>query len=345
MAVVNDILSNVAMDESVIPVGISSFVEAFAYVAEEADYDFGKLLESIEVKDDEAVQEAAVINEAAGEAAVTFFQNMWGAIKAWFDKVYEWFAKRAKDAKDAIEKAVDDTTKKALKKAVDGLNDEIVDAAIAKEGDKAYKVHNWKLGGDNSTGANLKRVLAQAQNMQNQAKEIDDEKINGIPAKLVGADKQINVSEMKKQFAASLGADEVVTKKLSEFKADYKNMTNFVLKNGYSKDIKEMYNGIRMEVKNAIKVAQTAAKNPKEKESGNAAAYASVIKFEKVLIQCTHAICAVSVDCAKQKVGEDLRVLMALKRIGTKALAQQEKGAKKEESATESVEAQSIFAW
>ena len=341
MAVVNDILSNVAMDESVIPVGISTFAEAFAYVAEEADYDFGKLLESIEVKDDEAVQEAVVINEAAGEAAVAFFQKMWGAIKTWFDKVYKWFAEKAKAAKDAIEKAVDDTTKKALKKAVDGLNDEIVDAAIAKEGDKTYKVHAWNLGGDNSTGANLKRVLAQALNMQNQAKEIDDEKINGIPAKLVGADKQINVSEMKKQYAASLGADKVVTKKLSEFKADYKNMTKFVLQNGYSKNIKEMYNGIRTEVKNAIKVAQAAAKGNKD----TAAVYASVIKFEKVLIQCTHAICAVSVDCAKQKVGEDLRVLMALKRIGTKALAQQEKGAKKEESATESVEAQSIFAW
>ena len=341
MAVVNDILSNVAVDESVIPVGISSFAEAFAYVAEEADYDFGKLLESIEVKDDEAVQEAAVINEAAGEAAVAFFQKIWGAIKAWFAKVSQWFADKAKAAKDAIEKAVDDQTKKVLKKLVDGLNDEIVDAAIAKEGDKAYKVHNWNLGGDASVGANLKRVLAQALNMQNQVKEIDDEKINGIPAKLVGADKQINVSEMKKQFAASLGADEVVTKKLSEFKADYKNMAKFVLQNGYAKDIKAMYNGVRTEVKNAIKVAQSAAKDSKD----NAAAYTSVIKFEKVLIQCTHAICAVSVDCAKQKVAEDLRVLMALKRIGTKELAKKDKEAKKEEPAKESVEAQSIFAW
>lgn len=337
MAVVNDILSNVAVDEYAIPEGIDMFTEAATYVIEGMEDDFDTMMESEGILD-----ESVVVTEAAGEKIVQFFQAAWAKIKAFFAKAAAWFKARCSQAKDAFVKlgnkisdSVADAKRKSAIKFTGKISGDIIAAAIKSKDTKEINIHKWTFTDDISkemaeTYANISKCIKVGE-------KTSQEEIDGLPAFFIGETGLISVSEMKERFAKKLGADARVSKAISKFtSAEIAEMSNNVIADGNQKAIKSNYNKARAGIKEAIAKAQQLSK--KVSSESSAANLSSQIREMKVAIQCMQALCSVEMDCRRQKLGEDFRVLHAVYSLGSREIA-------KTKAANESVEAGSIFAW
>lgn len=347
MAVVNDILSNVAVDEYAIPSGIDTFTEAATYVIEGMENDFDTMMESEGILD-----ESVVVTEAVGEKLTQFFQAAWAKIKAFFAKVAAWFKARCSQAKEAFVKlgnkisdSVADAKRKSAIKFTGKISAEIIAAANRSDDAKEITIHKWIFRDDiskemsdayhvvNSMGLTMKAVSG----------DTTEEDIEKFPASLVHSTDLISVSEMKRRFAKMLGAEDTIKRRVSSFKSnEIAEMSKYVIDDGNQKAIKSNYNQARANIKEAIKTAKDVSKNT---SSGNDIADNRIknnisleIRLMKTAIQCMQALCSVEMDCRRQKLGEDFRVLHAIYSLGSREIA-------KAKAANESVEAGSIFAW
>ena len=102
-------LGMVKSNESVIPADCLSFAEQALYVAEYAQEEYNNLFEAVGIEElavfestgSEIVYEGAKL-EAFKVKAKKFFQRIWAAIKAAYEKVYAFFIQKSKTAMEGI---------------------------------------------------------------------------------------------------------------------------------------------------------------------------------------------------------------------------------------------------
>lgn len=341
MSNIQDCLSGIMANENAIPVGVDSFVEAAAYAAQEIDYEFDNLMESVCVVNESGEQ---VIQEAGFfDSAKAFFEKAWAAIKKFFEDVANWFKDKIAKAKESMQKAFyKGAAKLSNSKKIDA---EMVKKAVANAEGKEFKAKYFHLE-YGALSSDLKSSLSEADkdidvikkimDFRDAAKsgtEVDESEFESIPGKLIGTNDKITVSEMKQKFKEMLVIKEEKKVNMETYSKDWAEAKKNIEGGGDLKMVKDAYNKVRDQVK---KIIQNLEKMKKEKDmKDNKGAVVSAIKYAKLVLQCVKVLCAVECDTRKERFVYDFNVLRTIYKYGRK---------KEKESASDAT-LESVFAW
>lgn len=141
-------LGMVKTNESVIPADCLSFAEQAMYVAEYAQEEYNNLFEAVGIEElavfeatgMEMVYEGAKL-DAFKDKAKKFFQRIWAAIKAAYEKVYAFFIQKSKKAMESIKGLTGADVEKVIK-----ANPDKDDYGTTHDFDALTSIYNSHLG-------------------------------------------------------------------------------------------------------------------------------------------------------------------------------------------------------
>ena len=316
MSVLYENLGEVPSINSVIPNGCLSFYEQSLYVAEFAEQNFNEMFEAIGVNELAVFENTGsfIVYEDSSlksfkESAKRLFQNIWGAIKAAYEKILKWF---------------EDKRKEAVKELIK------IDASVADkmEDDKNYgKTHKFDLSVSDNFISEANALVSKATTefdkliknptdaLKDDAKKVKEDLESSIVASISKTDAK-TVGDARKSLLNKMVGESVDVNK-SWVKNNISEVVGIVEKGNTKKDIQKSYKDEKANIDKIIK------------ELGNLdKSLIDVAKAEitvlKSISTCLHSCMNVKMDVCKKRYGEYRNILVKLSKLNKKEKATNE---------------------